>query len=251
MTTASGKRQQAIRGRGQRGGFVLGAIVGVLLGLAIALGVALYIAKVPVPFVDKVGHRTPEQDAAEAERLRTWDPNAGLAGKTQPPRPAASAPAAVSETAAPVQPAPAPVLTPPVVAAASAPAKPASRPVVASAPTATAPAAPAASRPSRDPAAILAGQDSSKPTAAKADPTGVFFVQAGAFSNPDDAEQQRAKLALQGQSARVHEREQSGRTVYRVRIGPFDRREEAEQLQEKLKESGTEAALVRADKPKN
>ncbi|MBI5271200.1 MAG: hypothetical protein HY856_16160, partial [Burkholderiales bacterium] len=50
----------------QRGGFALGLIVGLLVGLAVALGVALYIAKVPSPFHDKVPHRTPEQEAAEA-----------------------------------------------------------------------------------------------------------------------------------------------------------------------------------------
>ena len=75
----------------QRGGFILGLIVGLLVGLAVALGVALYIAKVPVPFMDKVGHRTAEQDAAESERLKSWDPNAGLAGK-QAPRPVMAAP---------------------------------------------------------------------------------------------------------------------------------------------------------------
>ena len=65
----------------QRGGFVLGLIVGLLLGLAVALGVALYIAKVPIPFIDKVPQRTAEQDAAEAQRNKNWDPNAPLAGK--------------------------------------------------------------------------------------------------------------------------------------------------------------------------
>ncbi|MEY8876981.1 MAG: hypothetical protein AB9M60_10765, partial [Leptothrix sp. (in: b-proteobacteria)] len=83
----------------QRGGFVLGMIVGLLIGLAVALGVALYVAKVPVPFVDKVPQRTAEQDAAEAEKNRNWDPNAPLAGKGAA-KPAASAPAAVAEAPA-------------------------------------------------------------------------------------------------------------------------------------------------------
>ena len=74
----------------QRGNFALGLIVGLLIGLALALGVALYVTKVPVPFVNKVPQRTAEQDAAEAERNKNWDPNAPLAGKPAPPRPAAS-----------------------------------------------------------------------------------------------------------------------------------------------------------------
>ena len=65
----------------QRGGFAIGLIVGLLAGLALALGVALYVTKVPVPFVNKVPQRTAEQDAAETERNKNWDPNAPLANK--------------------------------------------------------------------------------------------------------------------------------------------------------------------------
>ena len=55
--------------------------VGLLIGLALSLGVALYVTKVPVPFLDKVPQRTEEQDAAEREKNKNWDPNAPLAGK--------------------------------------------------------------------------------------------------------------------------------------------------------------------------
>ena len=50
----------------QKGGFGVGIVIGLLVGLGLALGVALYVTKVPVPFVDKVPQRTPEQEAAEA-----------------------------------------------------------------------------------------------------------------------------------------------------------------------------------------
>jgi cell division protein FtsN len=70
-------------------------------------------------------------------------------------------------------------------------------------------------------------------------------VQAGAFRSSQEAEAQRAKLSLLGLEARVSEREQSGRTVYRVRIGPFDRKEDADRSKARLDTSGTEAALVR------
>jgi cell division protein FtsN len=211
----------------QRGGFVLGLIVGLLTGLALALAVALYVTKVPVPFVNKVPQRTPEQDAAEAERNRNWDPNAGLTPKPAP-RPA-SAPAAV--------PAPAPT----------------------AAPTAARPGAPVASAaPARDPAAILAGKPVPAPAAGPAASAGVsakygtdpfsYFVQAGAYARQDEAEQQRAKLAMLGFVAKVTEREQSGRTVYRVRVGPFERKDEADTTKERLEGSGVEAALVRVQK---
>jgi cell division protein FtsN len=208
----------------QRGSFALGLIVGLLIGLALALGVALYVTKVPVPFVNKVPQRTAEQDAAEAERNKNWDPNAPLAGKPAPARPAASG-------AAPL---------PGVAAVPPAPARPA-----ASAPPVS----------SRDPAAILAGQpvpapapaSSAKSTKPGADPFS-YFVQVGAFARADDAEQQRARVSLMGMTAKVSEREQSGRTVYRVRVGPYDRKTDADAAQEKLASNGVEAALVRVER---
>lgn len=204
--------------KSQRGGFAMGLIVGLLIGLALALAVALYVTKVPVPFVNKVPQRTAEQDAAEIEKNRNWDPNAGLGQKPgqKGAAPAASAPV----TAVPATPAP---------------------PPVAAAPKASA-AAP------RDPAAILAAREGStvKPTPA-ADPFN-YFVQAGAFAKPEDAEQQRAKLAIMGYEAKVTEREQSGRTVYRVRIGPFQVKDAADGAKEKLASAGVESALVRVQK---
>jgi cell division protein FtsN len=108
----------------------------------------------------------------------------------------------------------------------------------------------------RDPAAILAD----RPPAAAADPTDssvstkprddpfMYFVQAGAYGRPEDAEQQRAKLAMMGIETRVTEREQGGRTVYRVRVGPFDRRDQADTTRQRLEAAAIEAALVRVQK---
>lgn len=209
--------------KGQKGGFVLGLIVGLLVGLAVALGVALYITKVPIPFVNKVPQRTAEQDAQEAERNRNWDPNAPLAGKaarsasgvvnppplTAPPPPTTTASAAVAAASA---------------AATGALPKPA--PVA----KAEAPAASAAATPT-------AGADAY-----------AYFVQAGAYTRTEDAEAQKAKLAIQGFTAKLMEREQNGRTVYRVRLGPMDTREAAEDLQRKIEGAGFEANLVRVQR---
>jgi len=46
----------------------------------------------------------------------------------------------------------------------------------------------------------------------------------------------------------VSEREQSGRTVFRVRVGPFDKKEEADKAKEKLDAAGYETALVRVQR---
>jgi cell division protein FtsN len=221
--------------KSQRGGFVMGLIVGLLVGLALALGVALYVTKVPIPFVNKVPQRSADQDAAEAEKNKNWDPNAPLAGK--PTHRAASGT---------VQPAPAYPEQPAV------PAPGAQQPAPAATPEASAPGPSS----SRDPAAILSGQSvpsngSTTSTARSTKPAAdafTYFVQAGAFARPEDAEQQRAKLAMQGLAARVTEREQSGRTVYRVRLGPYEQKDDAEATQQRLQGSGVEAALVRVER---
>lgn len=201
--------------KNQKGGFVLGMIVGLLLGLAIALAVALYITKVPIPFVNKVPQRTAEQDAAEAERNKNWDPNAPLAGK-----------AARSASGVVAAPAPLPADT---AASAAVPAASVAAPAK--------PAAAKASAPASAPTTAAAGADAY-----------VYFVQAGAYTRPEDAESQKAKLAIQGFTAKVMEREQSGRTVYRVRLGPVDTRDEAEGLQRKVEGAGFEANLVRVQR---
>jgi cell division protein FtsN len=207
--------------RRQRGGFALGLVVGLLVGLALALAVALYVTKAPVPFVDRVPQRTPEQDAAEAERNKRWDPNGPLAGRPPVRQEApASAPSAAPAPAA----APASAARDPAAILAGRPVPPAAGSPVA--PSASAPLAPAtaASEPFR------------------------YFVQVGAYSRMDDAEQQRARLAMLGFAAQISEREQGGRTVYRVRLGPFDRKELADAAQERLKTNDVESALVRVER---
>jgi cell division protein FtsN len=208
----------------------VGIIIGVVLGLAAALAVAVYVTKVPIPFLNKGQSRTAEQDAAEIRKNRDWDPNAPLYGKN-PARPMAPAPAVV---------APAPAIAPaPPVATIPAPAvigKPASAPMAIAK---QAPKAPAA-----DPLGELA---TARSAAAGADPF-LYFVQAGAFRTPEDAEAQRAKLSLMGIEAKVTEREQSGRQVFRVRVGPFERKEEADRQKEKLESGGFETALVRVQR---
>jgi len=222
----------------QRGGTLLGFILGALAGLGVALAVAVYITKVPMPFMNKAQSRSADDAAAEAKKNRDWDPNAGLSGK-----PAAKAPAAdVDPTAAPpASPPPAakPAGADPIGDLAKSKVDAAAKPATAPAPVA-APAAPVAAAP---PAALPA------PTAAAAgnDPFN-YFVQVGAFRTPEDAEQQRIKLSLMGMPARISEREQSGRIVYRVRLGPFDKKDDADKAKERLDSSGLEAALVRVQR---
>jgi len=75
-----------------------------------------------------------------------------------------------------------------------------------------------------------------------------YFVQVGAFHASEDAEGQRAKLALGGFDPKISERDQAGKMVYRVRLGPFDSKSEAEQIQSKLKSNKFESALIRVQR---
>lgn len=221
----------------QRGGFVIGLVVGLLIGLAVALGVALYVTKAPNPFVNKVQPRPPGQDAAEAERNRNWDPNSALAGRN-PASSAAAASVPATGPSPPVATAP-PVLVPPtvidpIVPNAALPARP-TRPVA------------AASGVGPEGAIAVRGQPPAVSTLPGADPF-IYFVQAGAYARNEDAEQQRAKLAIMGIESKLTEREQGGRTVFRVRVGPFEKKEEADAAKDKLADAGVDSALVRVQK---
>lgn len=219
--------------RSQRGGTLLGLVLGLLLGLGAALAVAIYVTKVPVPFVDRNVSRNPAQDAVEAERNKGWDPNATLNGRSPaaapvtPPAAATSTDGAIVVPPADGQPLPTPGTTR------------------------------ATEAPGADPLGDLANARLDKPAAPPAavtpapgpgaDPF-IYFVQAGAFRSADDAEAQRAKLAMLGIEALVSEREQAGRTVYRVRVGPFNQKALADLTREQLEVNGTEAALVRVQR---
>ncbi len=84
-------------------------------------------------------------------------------------------------------------------------------------------------------------------TPAGADPF-TYFVQVGAYRTAEDAEAQRAKLQLSGIETKITEREQSGRTVFRVRAGPFERKDDADKMKERLDATGLESALVRVQR---
>ncbi len=82
----------------------------------------------------------------------------------------------------------------------------------------------------------------SQPDAAK----GVYYVQAGSFQNPADADNQKAKLALLGFESSVEPTNLPDKgTWYRVRLGPYTRVEELNRVRQSLAQNGIEASLVR------
>jgi len=229
----------------QRGNIVIGLIVGLVLGLGVALGIAVYVTKVPIPFVTKMQRGSADQDQAEARRNKDWDPNAPLAGKagTRPVAPVApAAPAAPGGPAVAGSVGNGDAVVPPVNGD-IAPLPNAPVPL-AIAPSTARPSKPVAlPPPSDDPIGDIARAKSGM----GADPF-IYFVQAGAFRTSEDAEAQRAKLSLMGVESKVTEREQAGRTVFRVRAGPFATKDAADSLNDRLKSTGMDVALVRVQR---
>ena len=227
----------------QTGSVFLGLIIGLVIGLGIALSVAIYVTKVPVPFVNKGQSRSADQDEAEARKNKNWDPNAPLYGKNPAKSlPVASVPEIAAKDAAHASanaPANAPVLAADKPEA-KASTKPESSPDAK--PAAKAPTLPAVSA---DPLGDLV---KSKTDAAGAE-SYVYFIQLGAFDKPEAAEARRAELSLSGVDAKVSERAQSGKIIYRVRVGPFETLDDSNHGKEKLEKAGVkETALVRIKK---
>ena len=212
--------------KNQRGGTVLGLVIGLVIGLGLALAVAVYVTKVPVPFVNKGQTRNAGQDAQEAKKNKDWDPNAGLAGKPAA-KPATAASAAAGKVADP--------------STQDTKAEPAADAKAEAKPDSKVPNKADIKPGSTDPLGDLA---KAKSSAGGPDPF-TYFIQAGAYRTPEDAETQRAKLSLSGVEAKVTEREQAGRPIFRVRVGPFDKKEDADKAKERMDGTGLDTALVR------
>jgi cell division protein FtsN len=257
----------------QRGGTILGLMVGVVLGLAAALAVAVFVTKTPSPFNNKGQTHTTESDATESKKNKDWDPNSPLYGKnpakpTPPVLPGASLGAAaaagstIASTPVAVDPPPAmpqekPVKTPPkqspAVVTKDAAGSPIAPPLVEGALGPSTAAGTSSTKPASKPTPtdplgdLLKSKNEAKSSNSSAEPF-MYFVQAGAFRTPEDAEAQRARLSLVGVEAKVTEREQAGRTVYRVRSGPFNKEEDADRMKDRISATGADAALVRVQR---
>jgi cell division protein FtsN len=202
---------KSVHPRRERGGTLTGIIVGLILGLLIAVGVAITITKTPLPFVDKISKQS--QPAGEL-----GDPNKTLPGGARERREQLT-----DKDPAVQQAEPAPSVTPQVT------------------PQVTAPSAPERSR------------DKEKtPPAPAVDPAPderfTYYLQAGAFREPNDAEATKAKLALMGVAANIAERQSDLGTLYRVRVGPFADVETMNRTRVRLSDNGVDVAVVRVPK---
>ena len=93
--------------------------------------------------------------------------------------------------------------------------------------------------------------------AAKSQPPGqqdaakdVYFIQAGSFQNPADADNQKARLAILGFESSVEPANLPDKgTWYRVRMGPYSKLDEINRIRQSLAQNGIEANLVKIKEP--
>ena len=211
----------------QRGSTLVGFIIGLVVGLGIALGVAIYVTKVPIPFMNKGQSRSADQDAAEAEKNKEWDPNAPLYGKK-----GAKSGDKADDAKAEAKPDAAVKVDPK-----------STDPLGDLSKVKTAEPKPAEPKPAEPKAAE---PKVAEPKPVSADPF-IYFVQAGAYRTSEEAEAQRAKTGMLGLETKISERDQGGRTVYRVRVGPMDKAE-AERVRAKLEAAHIDSAMVRVQR---
>jgi cell division protein FtsN len=74
----------------------------------------------------------------------------------------------------------------------------------------------------------------------------VYFVQAGSFQNPADADNQKARLAILGFESSVEPANLPDKgTWYRVRLGPYTKVEDINRIRQALAQNGIDASLVK------
>ncbi|MGA0016904.1 MAG: SPOR domain-containing protein [Burkholderiaceae bacterium] len=223
----STSRSQTHRTR-QHGGTLLGLTLGLLLGLSVALAVAVYVTRSELPFVDR-GLTGDATEQASGQATSDWNPNASVVQNLPPagqPEVSAAPPPAAPAADALVAPA---VGSDPLGDLAKQKLATASAPVVTLPPT----------------NAVGAGLSEQAPAVRGERPANVvFFVQIGAFAVADDAEAQRARVAMMGIDARVSTTLSNERTLYRVRSGPYRTRTDADAVRNQLEQQRIEGAVV-------
>ena len=74
----------------------------------------------------------------------------------------------------------------------------------------------------------------------------VYFIQAGSFQNPAEADNQKARLAILGYDSSVEPANLPDKgTWYRVRMGPYAKLEEINKVRQVLAQSGIDANLIK------
>jgi cell division protein FtsN len=208
-----------------RGGTIIGIVIGLVLGLSIAVGIAFYLQRGPKPFADKTGHD-------KAALNKGQDKNAG--GDINAPLYQKDAKSADAKKDGKDDDRFSFYKILPGDEQAKA-GQDAGKGADASAP---------------DTKGGEAKSADAKPADAKAANGAAgkeqYYLQAGSFTSPGDADNQKAKLALMGFEAKVESGEVEGKGVlHRVRIGPYARLDDINRVRSTLAQNGVDASLVK------
>ena len=196
------------------GGTLVGMFIGLVLGVGVAAGVVWYLNKSPVPFVNK-----PQPTRTELPPVAGT--NGGAAKPGQP----------IALPGKPGDPVPEKrfqfydILPGKADAVPDKPAKEGQKPA----------AETKKDEPKKEEAKKDEGKESKQP----------LFLQAGSFSTPHDADNQKANLALMGVEAAVQQVMVQDKTYYRVRLGPYSKIEELNKVRADLARAGIDASLVK------
>ena len=80
----------------------------------------------------------------------------------------------------------------------------------------------------------------------------VYFIQAGSFQNPADADNQKARLAILGFESSVEPANLPDKgTWYRVRMGPYNKLDEINRIRQALAQNNIDASLVKIKEPQS
>jgi cell division protein FtsN len=196
------------------GNFLAGMGVGVLIGLAVSLGIAFYLNRTPIPFM-------------------TAKPKAEKNGEKAKPPSIAGLPQGGATAGAPT------------AGGAEKPKFDFYRILPGSEEPVTAKEIREKERQQR-----AAAKSSSSTTTARGGQQeaskDVYFIQAGSFQNPADADNQKARLAILGFESSVEPANLPDKgTWYRVRMGPYAKIEEINKVRQALAQSGIEANLIK------
>ena len=243
-----------LKPQAQQGGTFLGLVIGVLLGLGISLAVAVYVTKVPIPFVDRGVAGSAEADKAEMARNKNWNPNAAVI-TVEPPKNLAGVtlPEGVDPPPIPSDavsndsdiPAPAVMADPLGTLALAKLDGQSSDAAEASANTGANQSGDAGGgAPSTEPAAVVRGPAPAPAQSGESKGVTAYIIQAGAFTDVNDAEAQRAKLAIMGVDVRVSVTEKDGVKYFRVRSGAFRDKASAQATAKRLTQAGVDNTVM-------
>src|SRR5215510_3921678 len=89
-------------------------------------------------------------------------------------------------------------------------------------------------------------RDATKQAVKPGAPKESYFLQAGSFQNPADADNLKARIALMGMEANVEPANLAGKGVwYRGRLGPYTRVDDINRVRQQLTQNGLSVSLVK------